>query len=194
MASALIIAGSPRRGGNSDNMAEIARQTLQREGAAAEVIYLRDLDFAPCQACGACNDGEGCRLEDDLAGVYPKLLTAEMLIIAAPVYFQSLGALPKAFIDRMQCFWAIRQVCGRPVITDSELRRRRRTMALLCGGTDFPDTFACAEKTIKLFGLTLEAKYAGGVFFPKVDAPGDLLRDPANLPRLEEAIEKFGRK
>lgn len=187
----MIVAGSPRRGGNSDTMAETARSVFELAGIAAEIVYLRDLGFTPCLACSACYADGRCRQADGLVDVYTKLVAIEMIVFAAPVYFQSLGALAKGFVDRMQCFWATKYVLKQKIIPDPAFRRRRRTYALLCGGTDYPDTFTCAEKIIRLFGSTVEAKYAGGTFFTGIDALGDLQKDEENLVRIREAIQAF---
>jgi len=193
MTKALLIAGSPRRGGNSDTMAAIAGHTLEQAGVAATTIYLRDLNFSACQACGACAQSGRCVLPDDLPPVSERLLTAEMIILAAPIHFQNLGALTKAFIDRSQPFWAVKYLQKQSLINDPDFRRRRRVFALLCGGTDYPDMFDCAVKSIRLFALMLEAKYRGGVFLPRVDAPGDIAGDPVKASAVEDGIRSFVR-
>lgn len=177
MATNLIFACSPRKNGNSDILADTAAKILDDAGLPVEIIHLRDLAFSPCRACNGCFKDGGCVLGDEFRMVYPKLLEAEKIIIAAPIYFQSLGALAKAFIDRAQPFWATKYILKRNVIENKDFRSKRGTYALLCGGTDFPDTFTCAERTIKIFSLMLEAKYVGGVFFPSVDAKGDISKE-----------------
>lgn len=193
MTKALLIAGSPRRGGNSDTMAAIAGRTLEQAGIAAETIFLRDLRFSPCQACGACAQSGRCVLSDELVPVSEVMLAAEMIILAAPIYFQNLGALVKAFIDRSQPFWAVKYIQKQPLISDPDLRRRRRVYALLCGGTDYPDMFDCAIKSIRLFALMLEAKYRGGIFLPRVEASGDIAGDPVRIAEIESGIQAFSR-
>ncbi|MGI5839447.1 MAG: flavodoxin family protein [bacterium] len=193
MGRALLVVGSPRRGGNSDTMAAIAARTLEQEGIAAETVYLRDLRFVPCQACGACAQNGLCVLTDDLTPVTAALLATEMVILAAPIYFQNLGALTKAFIDRSQPFWSVKYIQKKSLIGDPELRRRRRVYALLCGGTAFPDMFDCAVKSIRIFSLMLEADYRGGVFLPRVEAPGDIAGDPAKTEEIISGVRAFGR-
>lgn len=194
MSQTLIIACSPRKNGNSDIMAEIAYETLVNKGLKAEIIYLRDYDFSPCTACNACSINGICATQDDMQIIYSKIILAEKIIISAPVFFQSLGALAKGFVDRMQCFWSTKYILKQHVIRNETLRSLRGTYALLCGGTNFPDTFACSEKILKLFGMMVEAKYAGGTYFPSVDGKGDILKDEGNTVRIKADIGNFVRR
>lgn len=189
MSVIVILACSPRINGNSDFMAEAAYDALLKNGQSAELVYLRDFNFSPCIGCNSCYiKGECVFRSDDAEKVFTKLLTSEKIIISAPIFFQSLGALPKGLIDRAQRFWSIKNILKKHVIADEEFRKKRKVHALLCGGTNFPDTFICAEKIIRLFSMMIEAKYAGGSFFPAIDAKGDILRDEDNLRHIKEAI------
>ena len=189
MSAIVILACSPRKKGNSDLMAEAAYDALEKNGQSAELIYLRDFTFSPCIGCNSCYiKGECVFRSDDAEKVFTKLLSSEKIIISAPIFFQSLGALPKGLIDRAQRFWSIKNVLKKHVIEDEELRKKRKVYALLCGGTNFPDTFICAEKIIRLFCMMLESKYAGGSFFPTIDVKGDILKDKDNLRHIKEAI------
>jgi hypothetical protein len=170
--NALILACSPRKNGNSDCLAQWTGDIAQKKGYLVDIIYLRNYNFRPCLACGACNKDGVCHVNDELKSIYPKILAAEKLFIAAPIFFQSLGGLAKSMIDRMQCFWAAQNILHQKVITDPQLAQKRRLYPILCAATNLKDTFSCAEKTLKFFGKTIEAQYHEGIFIPGVDEKG----------------------
>jgi multimeric flavodoxin WrbA len=98
----LVIAGSPRRHGNSTILAETAAEAAREAGADVEVIHLGELSISPCTACDACrkNPNGGCIIQDDMVAIYPKLEEVNGLILASPVYWFTMSAQLKAFIDR----------------------------------------------------------------------------------------------
>jgi len=190
----LIIACSPRRQGNSDQMARWAAEAAAASGWEAETIYLRQLKFSACIACGACDPDGICHVRDDMQQLYPRLESSERIIIAAPIFFQSLGGLAKSMIDRTQCYWAAHFLLHKKIIPDPEIRSRRRLMAMLCGGTNFSDTFLCADKVLTILGHSIEAKYLGSLQYPAVDAKGAILADPAHEASARRRLELFFRE
>ena len=191
MPKLLIIACSPRRQGNSDQMAQWAQEVAQEKGWSVETVYLRDLQFRACTECAACEKDGICHLKDDLQKIYPLILEAEKIILAAPIFFQSLGGLAKSMIDRMQCFWASHFLLDKKIIPDEAQRSRRQLFAMLCGGTDLNDTFLCADKVLTIFGRTIEAKYVGGIHFPSIDAKGAILEEPIHQQHVRQQLDHF---
>ncbi|MDS1030739.1 flavodoxin family protein [Bacillota bacterium LX-D] len=191
LAKTLIIACSPRPGGNSDLMAKWAEEQVIANNLDVETIYLRKLKFSPCIECDQCYQDGKCHVKDDMQEIYPKLIEAERIIVSAPIFFYSFGALAKAFIDRAQCYWSKKFVLKQPTIADESFRAKRKLFVLLCGGTNFPDTFSYTEKIIQNYCLMLEAKYAGGAFFPAIDAKGDILKEPKFADKIKKEINNF---
>jgi len=191
MKSVLIIASSPRKNGNTDHLAQWAANIAQQKGYLSEIIYLRNLNFSSCIACGACIKDGQCHVMDDLQKIYPKITNSEKIVFAAPIFFQSLGALPKALIDRTQCYWATHYYLHKKVVTNDVLREKRELYALLCGATNLQDTFNCAEKTLRIFASTIEAKYAGGSFFPGIDEKGAIEKNTQAKNQLASALDLF---
>jgi multimeric flavodoxin WrbA len=98
----LVVIGSPRKEGNSATLAKQVAAGAEASGAAAEIFYLHDMNIQPCTACDACRqetDG-GCVLDDDMQPLYPKLREADALVIASPVYWFTVSAQTKLFMDR----------------------------------------------------------------------------------------------
>jgi multimeric flavodoxin WrbA len=103
------ICGSPRRG-NTEWMLSQLMQEAARNGAQVETLLLRKMDIKMCRGCLACEEGGKqrpgvCKIKDDMAGVYPKLLEADAIVLATPGYFEMLSGLLKNFLDRTCAIW-----------------------------------------------------------------------------------------
>ena len=98
----LVILGSPRRTGNSSTLAARISLGAKSSGAEVETLFLQDLKISPCRACDTCqkHDSKGCATEDDMQEIYPKLIKADAWIIASPVYWFTMSAQTKIFMDR----------------------------------------------------------------------------------------------
>ena len=98
----LIISGSPRKGGNSDLLCDQFLQGAQEAGHQAEKIFLRDKKINYCTGCGVCisNGKKGCAQKDDMAEVLAKMIAADVIVLATPVYFYTMDAQMKTLIDR----------------------------------------------------------------------------------------------
>jgi multimeric flavodoxin WrbA len=103
------ICGSPRRG-NTEWMLSQAMQEAAQAGAGVETLLLRKMDIRMCLGCMACEEGGLqrlgiCKVKDDMLVVYPKLLEADAIVLATPVYFDMLSGLLKNFLDRTCAIW-----------------------------------------------------------------------------------------
>lgn len=100
---ALVLKGSPKKSGNTATMADAFAQGLREQGVTEIVEFsLNDLTIRACQACDRCLKPPyaGCVLQDDFQQIYPELREADLLVLAAPVYWWHLCAQMKTFIDR----------------------------------------------------------------------------------------------
>jgi len=74
MKKMLGIAGSPRKGGNSDVLMKLILKGARDEGIATEEIQLRDYQFQPCNGCERCRKDKRCTgLQDGMQLIYPRL-------------------------------------------------------------------------------------------------------------------------
>ncbi len=85
-------------------------------GAEAEYLRLCKFDISPCSSCGACYATGECPVQDDFSVVLGKILAADRLIFATPIFFMSVCAQAKILIDRCQCLWAAKYILKRPVV------------------------------------------------------------------------------
>ena len=98
----LVILGSPRRKGNSSTLAAQISRGAKSAGAEVETVFLHALKISPCRGCDTCKkqDSKGCAIKDDMQEIYPKLTKADAWVIASPVYWFTMSAQTKIFMDR----------------------------------------------------------------------------------------------
>lgn len=98
----LILSSSPRKGGNSDLLCDEFLKGAKDKGHIAEKIFLKDKDINYCSGCNLCanNNYAGCFKKDDMADLLEKMIEADVIVMATPVYFYSISAQMKTFIDR----------------------------------------------------------------------------------------------
>lgn len=98
----LIVNGSPRKSGNSALLADHLAAGARAAGAEVESFALHNMDIRPCDACEACHETSPgiCIIRDDMQALYPRLQRADAIVIASPIYWFSVNAQTKLFIDR----------------------------------------------------------------------------------------------
>jgi len=97
----LVISSSPRRGGNSDLLCDQFVNGSTEAGHPAEKIFLKDKKINYCTGCGTCIDrGKKCSQKDDMAEVLDKMVEADVIVMATPVYFYTMCGQMKTLIDR----------------------------------------------------------------------------------------------
>lgn len=97
----LILSSSPRRGGNSDTLCDRFAEGARSAGHVVEKLFLGDLTIAPCTGCSVCSMyGKPCPQRDDAARVVEKMIAADVIVMATPVYFYTMCAQMKTLIDR----------------------------------------------------------------------------------------------
>jgi len=101
----LILSGSPRKGGNSDILCDEFAKGARKAGHTVEKIRVAEKNIGYCRACYACRDTGVCAIKDDMADVMQKIIDADVLVLASPVYFYSIDAQLKTLIDRTVARW-----------------------------------------------------------------------------------------
>lgn len=102
----LILSGSPRKSGNSDLLCDEFLRGAIESGNRAEKIRVAEKKIGYCHACYFCRDHAGeCAIKDDMAEVLQKIIAADVLVLASPVYFYAIDAQLKAVIDRTVSRW-----------------------------------------------------------------------------------------
>ncbi len=180
----LGIYGSPRAGGNSDRLLGAVLEGAEQAGAAVERLYLRELDYQGCIACGGCEKSGECVLKDDMAGVYPMLARHCAIVLAMPIFFYGPPAKVKAFMDRAQAPW-----CARANAKPKEEWGRHLHgcgYILGVGATKGQQLFAPTELMAKYFYDALDMDYGGGLFFRNLDLKDAVLGKPEFLQNARQ--------
>src|SRR4030042_6310464 len=107
--------GSPRLGGNTDLLLDQALNGAQGQGWEVEKITVANLKIAPCREIYACVKDGLCPIKDDMTGIYDKLVKADAIIAATPIFFYTVSAQLAAFISRCQALWSRRYVLNRDI-------------------------------------------------------------------------------
>ncbi len=179
----LAINGSPRRGGNTDLLLGEFVRGGRESGAEVEVILLRELKISPCLEIYACKENGECPIPDDMRGIYPKLVEADVVAVASPIFFYGVTAQTKAFIDRCQALWARKYILKKPIAAG---RSRRRGVFLAIGGSKGSKIFEGVLLTMKYFFDALDVVFSRSLLYRSVDAKGQILEHPT---ALQEAYE-----
>lgn len=100
----LALLGSPRKNGNTSLLLDEYLKGIMESNKTAEItrIFLNEKTIHGCNACDACHNvtiGQ-CVIKDDMQELYPLFRQADMIIYATPVYWWSVSAQLKAFMDR----------------------------------------------------------------------------------------------
>ena len=96
----LMISGSPRKGGNSEILLGQFEKGARESGNEVEKVNLREKKIAPCMACYGCRGTKTCVQKDDMGELLEKMVEADVLVLATPVYFYSMDGQLKTMIDR----------------------------------------------------------------------------------------------
>lgn len=101
----LTVLGSPRIQGNTALVLELAEAALADRGYDVERVNAAELAMGGCQECFACKKGrvDLCAIGDEAHEVLEKILEADAVLFATPVFCWGFPAQLKALLDRMFC-------------------------------------------------------------------------------------------
>jgi multimeric flavodoxin WrbA len=174
----LGISTSPRKGGNSDLLLLQALAGAQSAGALTEYIRLSDFDIRPCTECNCCYTDGVCVIGDDYQQILDRILHADRLIFATPIYFMTVCAQAKMLIDRGQSIWALTHILKKPL---SHCQTDRRAMVIAVGGSKSKKQFESIRLTMASYFNAVGIRYVCNLFVNQVDGLGAITGHPAAL-------------
>lgn len=181
----LVLFSSPRKKGNSNTLANQIIKGAESAGAMVESVYLHGMDISPCHACYACQkkDSQGCAIDDEMQTIYPKLVECDTWVIATPVYWFTMSAQAKLFMDR--CFALL-------AYTNNPFAGKRVAIAMSYGDTD-PFNSGCvnALRTFQDAFNYVGAKMIGMVY-GSAEEPGEIKSNTDLMQRAEQLGKKLG--
>ncbi len=162
MKKVLVISTSLRKGGNSDTLADAFADGADTAGNAVEKISLVGKQIGFCKGCLSCQNTQRCVIHDDADTIVQKMLTADVLVFATPIYYYEMCGQMKTLLDRANPLYsaeyAFREVYFLSSAAESEPETDARAISGLQGWID------CFEK----------AHLAGKVFAGGVNAVGEI--------------------
>ncbi|MDR9459690.1 MAG: flavodoxin family protein [Dehalococcoidia bacterium] len=166
----LGIMGSPRIKGNTDLLLDEALMGARSQGAYIEKIIVDELEIAPCHENYGCLVDGNCVIRDDMDSIYPKLLEADVVIIASPIFFYGLTSQVKALIDRCQALWARKYV-----LKQDPPDTGRKGAFIAVGATKGKKLFDGSILTVKYFFQAIGVEYGEELLIPGVDKQGEIM-------------------
>ena len=96
----LVISTSPRKGGNSDVLADEFVRGAQESGNSVEKVTLHNHTIGFCKGCLVCQSTQRCVIHDDADAIVRKMLTADVIAFATPIYYYGMCGQMKTMLDR----------------------------------------------------------------------------------------------
>jgi multimeric flavodoxin WrbA len=180
MIRVLGIAGSPRRGGNTETLLDRSLAGAKSCGGDVRKIAVAELNIEGCVDCESCWEDGHCVSEDDYELLCQELIAADVIALASPLYFWNVPSQVKVVIDRSQCMWARKVVVREPLPASDSGYARRRGVFISVGGQS-ARYFEGAVRTVKSFFRVYNTDYWAEVLYPGVDAKGEVEQRPLVL-------------
>ena len=169
----LVISTSPRKNGNSDVLADAFIRGAQQAGNQVEKINLYDKTIGFCKGCLTCQSTQRCIIDDDASAIAQRMLTADVIVFATPIYYYGMCGQMKTLLDRANPLYSadyrFRDIYLLAAAAEEDEHTVDGAVTGLQGWVD------CFEK----------ARLAGTVFAGGVTAVGEI----QNHPALEKALE-----
>ena len=173
MSKIVVLVGSMRKGGNTDLLAQAFTEGASKNNDV-EIVSVADYKVNPCIGCNSCftRKENSCFQNDDMSVIYEKLSTADIVVIASPVYFYGISAQLKAIIDRLH--------------TPMRNKFKTKKLALLLvGAASLPNLFDSIKLQYQLVLDYFHLEDVGMVLVRGVKEKGDIEGNDA----LNEAYE-----
>lgn len=185
----VAIYGSPRRKGNTAALLKKAVQGARESGADVEEIVLRDLKISPCLEIYGCKESGECAIKDDYQKVRDKILAARGLMLASPIFFYTVSAHMKIFMDRFQSLWVKKHWVDKTPKVQESITRKGLFIAV--GATKGKKLFDGSLLTVRYFLDILDMEFWKALLYRKLDFAEDALKHPEYLQEAYEAGKAF---
>lgn len=135
----LVLMSAGTRHGNTDRLTDAYIKGLVERGHSVTKVYLGSMRIEGCRGCGACQHlAYKCAVRDGMQDVYPLFAECDTMVMASPLYFWTITARLKAFIERLYA------------ISVDDTYPSKDTVLLMTAGDDKETTF---EQPLRYFHL-----------------------------------------
>lgn len=173
----LLLLGSARKNGNTELLLNALCQGIDTSHGQSELIRLPKLDIHPCIGCGSCEKKGICVFKDDMQDLYTKIAEADRIIIGSPIYFYSVTAQTKIFIDRCQALWSKKYILKQRISQNPD----RRGYLVSVAATSGDRIFEGARLTARYALDAMDCTYTDDLVVRAMDKRGAVTTNPAIL-------------
>ena len=153
-----ILLGSPRRGGNTETLAEALAKSAEENGAEVRRVRLQGKRLNGCLDCRRCwSTGTPCVQKDDMSEVYEAITEAQSVVFASPLYFYSWSAQIKPVWDRLLPFFSEESKAG---------VRGKKAVLISAAGDEGDECFSGLKESFRLACGYTKWEIAGEVCAP----------------------------
>ena len=171
----VILFGSPRKEGNTIQLARAVSDALKAKGGNVRMLYLNDLNIRPCQGCYACLKSGVCKINDDMKDIRKYVLESDLIVYATPIYWFGPSGQLKIAMDRSIAFM------------DEEYNSRvkgKKAITLMTCADEKQDT---CDPALGMFKKTLDLLAIDWV--GSVEALGCVDKEPVKQEFIEKAAK-----
>jgi len=184
--TALGISGSPHRHGNTETLLDRFLDGAKAAGASVEKVVLKDLHYSPCRGCNACHKTGECIVQDDAIVLYDRIIAADCVAVASPIYTMGITAELKGLIDREQYLWAQKFILKTLYFTDDHIKRHKGIF-ISTAGLGWDNVFDGAFPVVTALFNTVGFEYYDNIIANDMDRYGGIRQHPT---AMDEAFEK----
>ena len=149
MCQIAAIYGSPRRRGNTARLLKEAVAGALEQGALVKEFVLRDEKISPCLEIYGCTKEGKCVIKDDFHKVRDSMLSSDGVMLASSIFFYTVSAHTKIFMDRCQSLWVKKYwIEGVPF---NQWQTKRKGLLISAGATKGKKLIDGALLTVKYF-------------------------------------------
>jgi multimeric flavodoxin WrbA len=188
----LGISGSPHRHGNTETLLDSFLDGAKEEGAEVEKVVIKSLIYRSCQGCNACHKDGVCILTDDFTPLFERIIAADVLALASPIYSMGITAELKSLVDRAQPYWA-RKFVLKNLYFDYDHIQQHKGLFISTAGQSWDNVFDGAFPIVNAFFSDMGFEYYDNMIANKMDEYGGIKGHPAALDNAFKKGQKVVR-
>jgi multimeric flavodoxin WrbA len=188
MPNILILSGSPVRDGSTEILLSRVAEGITHafiQPVTTEIVRLNDYQYLPCQACGESPEPEYCIFKDEIEPVYDLYVNCDIVLFGTPIYFDSVSAQSKLFIDRCNCLKPA-DFSDSPEHHFKKVLTKKRLGAMVLVSGERQD-IECARKIIAGFFKWTEVINCGNIIYSSTGM--EIGQVDGDTDKLHEAFE-----
>jgi multimeric flavodoxin WrbA len=166
----LVINGSYRDDGITDQTIDVMVQALKSSGSEIETILLREYPIEFCLNCRECTQHVGnnpgqCVQQDDMQALVDKIEQASGYILASPTNLGSVTALFKRFMERLIVYSYWPWEMNYPQFRKAHSPKKKAVLISSCAAPGFFGRWMYGTaKQLKMVAQTIGAETSGTLF------------------------------